>query len=67
MLVQLCLVTRNKAITVTTLHMLLQLANRCYQRQDHQLAINFVEDTRALAKFIRQGERDDDGLVSRIF
>lgn len=57
MLVQLCLVTRNKAITVTTLHMLLQLANRCYQRQDHQLAINFVEDTRALAKFIRQGER----------
>lgn len=57
MLLQVCLVTRNKAITVTTLHMLLQLAGRCYQRQDHQLAINFVEDTKPMVKFIRQGER----------
>ena len=49
--------TRNKAITVTGLHMLLQLTGRCYQRQDHQININFVEDTRTLHKLIRQGER----------
>jgi len=51
------MVTRNKAITVTGLHMLLQLAGKCYQTQANQLNINFVEDTRPLAKFVRQGQR----------
>lgn len=56
-MVHVCMVTRNKAITVTGLHMLLQLTGRCYQKQDHQININFVEDTRTLQKLIRQGER----------
>ena len=51
------MVTRNKSITVTGLHMLLQLAGKCYQTPNNQLNINFVEDTRALLKFIRQGQR----------
>jgi hypothetical protein len=51
------MVTRNKAITVTGLHMLLQLTGRCYQKQDHQININFVEDTKSLQRLIRQGER----------
>lgn len=57
MMIHVCMVTRNKAITVTGLHMLLQLTGRCYQKQDHQININFVEDTKSLQRLIRQGER----------
>jgi hypothetical protein len=51
------MVTRNKSITVTGLHMLLQLSGRCYQKQDHQINIHFVEDTRSLHKLIKTVDR----------
>jgi len=56
-MVHVCMVTRNKAITVTGLHMLLQMSGRCYQKQDHQINIHFVEDTRSLHKLIKTADR----------
>lgn len=57
MMLQICMVTRNKSITVTQLHMLLQLAGRCYQKQDHQINIQFVENTKSLHKLIKTADR----------
>lgn len=57
MMLQICMVTRNKSITVTQLHMLLQLAGRCYQKQDHQINIQFVENTKSLHKMIKTADR----------
>lgn len=48
--------TRNKAIYVTCLHMLLQLTSACIQT-GHQMNIVFVNDTSGLNKLIKTSER----------
>jgi hypothetical protein len=51
------MVTRNKSITVTGLHMLLQLAGKSFQAPKYHLNINFVEDTKCLPKLIKTADR----------
>ena len=48
--------TRNKSIYVTCLHMLLQLTAMCIQT-NHQMNIVFVNDTSGLQKLIKSSER----------
>jgi hypothetical protein len=57
MLIHVCVVTRNKAITITTLHMLLQLSGKCYQTPDHQLSIHFVDSTKMIPKLIKTSDK----------
>lgn len=56
MMLTVCCVSRNKAIYVTGLHMLLQLAVKCIQ-SGHQINIQFVNDTSQLPKLMKTSER----------
>lgn len=51
-----CAVTRNKSISATTLHTMMNLHMLCMQRGIH-LEIHFVEDRSTLPKLIKSGER----------
>lgn len=57
MLVNVCIVTRNKAITITTLHMLLHLSGKCYSSGQHQICIHFVDSTKHIPKLIKTSDR----------
>lgn len=56
MFITVCIVTRNKAITITTLHMLLQLSGKCFSN-GHQINIHFVESTKMLPKLIKTSDK----------
>lgn len=56
MLLTVCVVTRNKSIAVSTLHMLLNVTSAAYTRND-DIQIHYVEDTRALNKLLKTGEK----------
>lgn len=51
-----CAVTRNKSISATTLHTMMNLHMICMQRGIH-LEIHFVDDRSTLPKLIKTGER----------
>jgi len=51
-----CAVTRNKSISATTLHTMMNLHMLCMQRGVH-IEIHFVEDRTVLPKIIKSGER----------
>ena len=51
-----CMVTRNKSISATSLHTAMNLHMACMQRGMH-LEIHFVEDKSSLPKLIKSGER----------
>jgi len=51
-----CAVTRNKSISATTLHTMMNLHMICMQRGIH-LEIHFIEDRSTLPKLIKTGER----------
>ena len=51
-----CAVTRNKSISGTTLHTMMNLHALCMSRGNH-LEIHFVEDKSTLPKIIKSGER----------
>lgn len=57
MFINVCIVTRNKAITITTLHMLLHLSGKCYSSGQHQICIHFVDSTKTLPKLIKSSDR----------
>lgn len=57
MLINVCIVTRNKAITITTLHMLLHLSGKCYSSGTHQICIHFVNSTKSLPKLIKTSDK----------
>lgn len=54
--IHVCAVTRNKAISATTLHTIMNVHMLCMMRGVH-LEIHFVEDKSALPKLIKSGER----------
>jgi len=56
MVLHICAVTRNKSISATTLHTMMNLHMICMQRGIH-LEIHFVEDRSSLPKIIKTGER----------
>lgn len=56
MIVHVLAVTRNRSISVGTLHMLLNLSGYAYTK-DHRLEIQFVESLSALPRFIKTAER----------
>ena len=47
-----CVLTRNKSITVSTLHTLLNLSSACFQG-NHRIFIHFVEELSNLAKLVK--------------
>ena len=51
-----CAVTRNKSISATTLHTMMNLHMICMQKGQH-LEVHFVEDRSTLPKLIKTGER----------
>lgn len=51
-----CAVTRNKSISATTLHTMMNLHMLCMQKGQH-LEVHFVEDRSTLPKLIKTGER----------
>jgi len=51
-----CVMTRSKSITVTTLHMLLNLTSACFSN-GHRINIHFVEHMNALQKLIKTSEK----------
>ncbi len=51
-----CVLTRNKSITVSTLHTLLNLSSACFQG-GHRIFIHFVEELSSLAKLIKTQDR----------
>ena len=51
-----CMVTRNKAISATTLHTAMNIHMLCMMRGTH-LEIHFVEDKSSLPKLIKTGDR----------
>jgi len=51
-----CAVTRNKSISATTLHTMMNLHMHCMMRGVH-LEVHFVEDKSSLPKIIKTGER----------
>jgi len=51
-----CAVTRNKSISATTLHTMMNIHMLCMQKQQH-LEVHFVEDRSILPKLIKSGER----------
>ena len=51
-----CMVTRNKSISATTLHTAMNIHMLCMQRGTH-LEIHFVEDKSTLPKMIKSGDR----------
>jgi hypothetical protein len=55
-ILHICAVTRNKSISATTLHTMMNLHMICMQRQQH-LEVHFVEDRTTLSKLIKTGER----------
>lgn len=52
----LCMVTRNKSMSATTLHTAMNVHMLCMQRGVH-LEIHFLEDKSSLSKIIKSGER----------
>lgn len=52
----LCMVTRNRSISATTLHTAMNIHMACMQRGTH-LEIHFMEDKTSLPKLIKSGER----------
>jgi len=55
-IIHLCMVTRNKSISATTLHTSMNLHMLCMQRGVH-IEIHFVDDKLSLPKIIKSGER----------
>lgn len=51
-----CAVTRNKSISATTLHTMMNLHMQCMMRGVH-LEVHFIEDKSSLPKIIKTGER----------
>jgi len=51
-----CMVTRNKSISATTLHTAMNIHMLCMQRGVH-LEVHFVDDRSTLPKLIKTGER----------
>lgn len=56
MILNVCVETRNKAIPVPVLHMLLQLSVKCFS-EGHHIMIHFMEDTKGLNRLVRMGDR----------
>jgi hypothetical protein len=54
--VHVCAVTKNKAISATTLHTIMNIHMQCMMRGIH-LDISFVHDKSSLPKMIKSGER----------
>ena len=55
-ILHICAVTRNKSISATTLHTMMNLHMLCMQKGMH-LEIHFVDDKTTLPKLIKTGER----------
>jgi hypothetical protein len=51
-----CVLTRNKSITVSTLHTLLNLSSACFQG-GHRIFIHFVEELSSLSKLVKTQDR----------
>ena len=56
--VHVCMVTKNKSVSATTLHSVMNIHMNCMMRGIH-LDIAFVNDKAGLPKLIKSGERKD--------